>query len=226
MKIKFANFLREYRKVPLGMTFDKMHLINFLADEDNLSLLRTHISANNRDFVIYEYSFGPKDLLFVLSDRLDKEDVAGYLFIKKIGEYWQVQDVSIYPAYRGLGLGVDIYVKVIDTHYTLLSGFSLSNEAEKLWREKLPKFVNVKVFDKTENKILPFSDLPKDDVKSDVEQRYFYVASSTKELPEGLNENAGIDVDLDVRYERWLRVDKTYKFHGFRSSKYGEMGDF
>ena len=226
MRIKFSNFLREYRVAPLGAKFDKEQLINFLADKDNLELLRTHTSTDSKDFVIFEYTIGSKDKLFIMVNRVNYSDCAAYMFIKKFDNFWQVQDVSVYDEYRNLGLGTDLYVKVIDSKYDLLSGFSLSNEAEKLWRNKLTSLVNVEVYDRSKKVILALSDLWKNDVASDTEQRYFYIARSKKQLPEGLNENALVDLDLDVRYERWIVNDPTYILHGFRSSKYGNAGEF
>lgn len=226
MKIKFSSFLREYRVAPLGAKFDKSQLINFLSDRDNIELLRTHTSSSAKDFVIFEYKIGSKDILFIMANRVDYNDIVAYMFVKRLDDFWQVQDVSVYDEYRNLGLGTDLYVKVIDSKFDLVSAFSLSVEAEKLWRNKLTKLVNVRVYDKIEKLIWPFSDLSKGDFGPDVEQRYFYTAKSNKELPEGLNENALVDLDLDVRYERWISNDPTYILHGFRSSKYGDAGDF
>jgi len=163
--------------------------------------------------------------MYALVNQADDQDIAGYLILKKFHIGWQEQDVCIYADYRNKGLGIDLYVKVIQMGIQLISGCSLSNEAERMWKEKLPKYVNVNTFN-VDGSITAFSDKPTLDKMSDDEQQWFYIASSKNKVPTGLDENYSSNDGLNnLLYENWLR-NIGIKTRSYRSSKYGEEGDF
>lgn len=224
--LQFKSFLKEYRKAPLGQKFSKVAILNLLADEENVELLRTHISFDNKDFVFVEYSFDSKNKMFAIINRINCQDVAGYMVLKVIGIGWQIQDVAIYPEYRNRGLGIDLYVKVIQMGINLISGYSLSKNAEKVWLEKLPRYVNVGTYNKRSNLTSDLSDKPVLDNRSDVDQEWFFIASSKNETLTGLDENYLPDDGLfNLLYENWLR-NVGIQTQTFRSSKFGEEKEF
>lgn len=218
--------LHEYRRAPLGSQFSRETLSNFLEDEPNIELLRTHISLpGEKDLVIAKYAFDSDHLAFILFNRSDKRDIAGYIFVKKVAPYWQVLETSLFGAYRGRGLGTDLYARVVQHRYPLMSGFSLSHEAEKMWKERLPKVVQVGVLDRQTGKTQEFSDAPSMDVGSDDEQRYFYVAEHVG-LHGAVLENYSINDGLgNLKYENWLLHRSVLPFHGYRATRVGEEGD-
>lgn len=219
--------LREYRKTPLGAQFSKETLSNFLVDEDAIELLRTHISIpNEKDLVVAKYTFDSDHAVFILFNRTDTKDIAGYLFIKKFDQYWQVMETSLFAPYRNKGLGTDLYVRAIRHGYSLMNGFSLSADAEKMWKERLPKAVTVRVFDKETGRISKFSDLPTNDTGTDNQQRYFYVAEHHG-LDGALLENYSVNDGLgNLKYENWLLNKNVLPFHGYRTSRFGNENDF
>lgn len=219
----FKEFLKEYRKAPLGQKFSKASVLNLLADTDHAHILRTHVAIDGIDFVFIEYDFDSANKMFAVVNRLRNEEVAAYMIIKKFGIGWQVQDVAVYDIFRNKGLGIDLYVKILETGIKLISGCSLSNEAEKIWTTKLPKHVQVRVYNKASNEISEFSDLPKLENGSDDSQVYFYIASSDKnELSENYSADDGFN---NLLYENWIR-NVGYQMRSYRSSKYGEEGEF
>ena len=217
--------LKEYRKAPLGQELSKEIVANLIADEDNSSILRTHISVEGKDLIIHDYSFDANNRMFAVTNRLDHNEVAAYMIVKKFGIGWQVQDVAVYSKFRNLGIGIDLYVKVVRLGLNLISGYSLSNQAEKVWIEKLPKFVNVQVYNKSENLIYKFSNKPTFDNGSDLSQDWFYVASSNQKEITGLDENYTEDGLGNLLYENWI-LNRGIPIQSYRSSKFGDLNDF
>lgn len=210
-------------------SFGKADLQNFMHDEDNLECLRTHTGIPEEKAVcIFEYSMDSNHKAFIMVDRKDHNDIVGYMFIKKVKTFWQVLSVEVYKKYQGHGLGLDMYVKVIQSGYDLINGTSLSAQAENIWVDKLPKFVDIRVVNIKTSEIENLSDKPKKDNASDGDQQWFYLARSKSATLEGLAENFNpADLGWNIAYERWLLDDPTFHFPMvFRSSKYGEPGDF
>lgn len=226
--MKIAELL-EYRIAPLGQMFSKAAVINLLADESNVELLRTHIPvpSMSKDLVVAKYSFDNSNLMFSAVERQDNTDVAGYLIVKKVKEFWQVQDAAVYKSYAGLGVGMDLYVKVIQDGYKLMSGFSLSHDAEKLWTKRLPKHTKVSVLDNTTGKTEPFSDKPSHSNELDNSaQQWFYVAETVQTTCGALLENYSISNGLgNLLYENWL-LNRGYPTQSYRASRYSKDGDF
>ena len=219
----FKEFLKEYRKAPLGQKFSKAAVLNLLADTDNAHILRTHVAIDKRDFVFVEYNFDSSNKMFAVVNRVSNDEVAAYMIIKKFGIGWQVQDVAVYTEYRNKGLGIDLYVKVLESGIKLISGCSLSDEAEKIWTLKLPKHVLVNTYNKVTNEITEFSELPKLENGSDDSQVHFYIATSDKnELTENYSKDDGFN---NLLYENWVR-HIGFPTRSYRSSKYGEEGEF
>ena len=222
--VRFKDYLKEYRIAPLGSEFSKAAVENLLADEDNVELFRSHLSRNGKDFLIFEYSFDANNKLFALVNREDETDIAGYVRITlpdQSKSIWQVKDAAIYSAYRGLGLGSDLYVKIINSGRSLINDFSLSKEAENLWKNRLPKAVKVAVFNKREHKFYPLSDKPTEDkTSSNDEHEWFFIASPNSGVLEGLRENySESDGMTNLLYENWLlkrgRQIETYRAAGY-----------
>ena len=221
-KIKFREYLREYRKAPLGTEYSLLSLRNHLRDEENIEILPTSIPGENKDFIIYQYKFGPEDLLFILVNRIDLDDVVGYCFIHKVSkDLWQSKDSTIFSKYRNKGYGTILYAKLIDFGFTLINGFSLSDAMEVVWKDKLPKIVNVKVINLQTMDVEEFSDKPtKDTAFPDEKQIWFYIASThLKSVYEAIENNRGNDENLG--FERWLSGDELNFSYGFRSTNYG-----
>ena len=222
MKLSQIN---EYRKAPLGQKFSKAIVVNLIADEDSAEMLRTHVAIDGADFVIIDYSFDSSNKLFAVVNRVDYEDVAAYMIVKKTGIGWQVQDVAVYSNFRNKGVGIDLYVKLINYGFQLISGYSLSTEAEKLWLTKLVKFVNVGTYNRIKNEVYPFSNEPELDKRSDSEQEWFYIANSRNAVIAGLDENFTEDGLGNLLYENWL-LNRGTPIQSYRSSKFGDQGDF
>lgn len=229
IRMKFAEFLNEYRRAPLGGGFSKIELSDFLADEEHLEQLRTHTCIPGvMDFVIYEYAVSSTDRIFIMTDRKDRADIAGYLWLRKKGRYWLALATEVFSKYQNRGLGTDLHVKAIQAGYDLINGYSLSGQEETVWKKKLPKHVNVEVINLKNGKVEKFSDKPTSDVAiEDDDQEWFYLATSKHATLEGLAENFHRDdIQLNIRYERWLRNDPGCFNWPFMSSKYGEDGDY
>ena len=218
--------LSEYRKAPLGNEFSRETLSNFLVDEEHIELLRTHISVpSEKDLVIAKYTFDPSHLLFILYNRVDQHDIAGYLFVKKADKYWQVLETSLFANYKGRGLGTDLYGRVAQHGYPLLSGFSLSTDAEKMWKTRLPQVLKVQVIDSHTGDILKFSDKPTQDIGPDGQQRYFYVANHVGFHGAVLENYSANDGLSNLKYENWLLHRDVLPFHGYRASRVGKEGE-
>lgn len=227
IKIKFSEYLREYRKAPLGSEFSILNLRDFLRDEENLEILPTSIPGENKDFIIYQYSFGSEDLCFILVNRIDLDDVIGYCFVHRIsGDIWQSKESSIFSKYRNKGYGTILYAKIINFGFTIINGFSLSNAMENVWKEKLPKIVNVKVINLKTKEVEEFNDKPTNDKAfPDGNQEWFYIASThLKSIHEAIENNRGNSENL--AFERWLRGDDLKWSFGFRSSNFDIIDGF
>ncbi len=220
--MKIIDILSEYRIAPLGQEMSSVAIFN-LFDTDDIEILRTHVSFNDSDFVIKLLKYDSLNHLFALVNRLQPEDIAGYLRVKNVTKnIWQVEDVCIYSKYRNLGLGTNLYVKIIQTGYTLINGESLSIDAEKLWLN-LSKFVNLQVYNKKKNEIEALSNKPTLDNSFD--QEYYFIASSKMPKLEGLNENFSDSGINNFLYEQWL-LARGKQISTYRSTFYGEIGDF
>lgn len=215
--------LKEYRKAPLGAEFAASQVTSFLADEDNVELLRTHIAVDGKDFVIARYSFDAENLMFALVNRIDHKDIVGYLIVKRFDKFWQVQDSAIYRQYRGKGAGTDLYAKVIQHGYPLANGYSLSADAERLWLQRLPKIAKVSVLDKRTGNLESSSSKPSLDDVADIDQRWFFVAESSANRPGPMLENYS-DGLSNLRYENWLQ-NRGVQIQSYRSSRIGLDGD-
>jgi hypothetical protein len=149
------------------------------------------------------------------------------MIIQNVKEkYWQVLDVTIFDQYQNKGLGTDLYTIVVNSQYNLINGYSLSDQAEKVWY-KLKTLVNVRVLNIDTGKIEKFSDKPKKDISKDnSKQQWFYLATSKLNSPVDITENRDSNISNDIAYDRWLRGDPSYKMCGFRSTKFGDDGEF
>lgn len=230
-KVKFSEFLREYREAELGNSFDVVQLRNFIADEDNWELLRNHlVIPGEKDAVIFEYTFPPgNDKVFILANRKDYDDIIGYMFIKKMNvknqsNLWMLTDISIFKKYQNKGLGTQLHKVVIENKFDLINGYSLSKQARAVWENKLKTLVNMQIINIKTGQVEEYSD--KDNSISDADQEWFCLATSTHQKPTGIMEHAGISTSLNISYERWLKNDPTYKMNSYTSSYYGEEGEF
>lgn len=198
--ISFKHYLQEFRSnVPKLDYFEKDILIDWLKDA---KLLRFVLGIKNeKAIVIYEYNnFGKNDKFIILADRVDKTDIVGYAWLnnKDNFNFWQVKDIWLYEPYRGKGLGTNLYIKLAKEGYNLMNGYSLSAEAEKVWR-KLPEYVNVYTLDKETGELSDMDERPKEDKAWDNEQRYFWVTSIKDEkLKESMWHGS------DPWFEEWL----------------------
>lgn len=175
---RFKEFLNEYWRAPIGASMTPDQLKGLLSDA-KLTPLELVI-PNKKDIKSFSLIMG-SDEFIILTDRIDTDDIVGYMWLKIIDDKRQVQDVCIFNQYQNHGLAKSFYIKLVkELGYTLLNGFSLSQYAEKLWLS-LPKYVTVKVFDKQTGEISEYDDRPShDDNRDPGKQRYFWIA-----LPEG-----------------------------------------
>lgn len=178
--INFRQYIREFRSpVSLGSEFSQQQLLVMLANEE-VDILPNAIRIEGKDIIINCISVSHKDKCFVLTNREDREEVIGYLFAHNMyKDYWQTGDVCIFKKYTNQGIGTDFYVKLITSGFKLMNGFSLSAPMVKLWLEKLPKLVTVKVVNIETGEIEDFNEKPKLDTQPDMEQKWFYIAESS-----------------------------------------------
>lgn len=221
--MRFKEFLKEFRSnMPQGNPYNKEDLISWISESKLLHLQL--VIPGKKDITVYEYSsLGPEDTFIILTDRVDKEDIVGYMYLHKMNDkIWQVRDVIIFDPYKKKGLGFDLYVKLIKEGYNLINGYSLSTEVESLWR-KLHTQVNVQTYDLKNDKISEFDERPAHDNNSDdTLQTFFWLATSKDAtIKESLENKHPSHYD---RYMLWLE-GKTSIPYGFRTAKYGEEGD-
>ena len=196
-------------------------IASYISDSTQLTL---QLSILTKTVMVFQYDeFGPTDRFIILADRVKRDkDIVGYLWLKKVKpDIWQAMDVHIFQPYQRQGLGLDLYVKLIRDGYKLINGYSLSTEAEKLWR-KLPKFVTVQTWNKKTGEVTEYSEKPKaDNSLADAEHEYFWLATSNSTVKESA-ENSG--PEHSHWFELWLagsqRIPGT-----FRTAKYGTAGE-
>jgi GNAT superfamily N-acetyltransferase len=180
----FKEYLQEFRSnASQGQMVDRDQLAEWVKTATLLKFVILIRENNNteKDIAVFEYSeFGLHDKFIILTARKNRSDIVGYAWLNSSisnGVYWQVKDVALFPQYRGKGVGTNLYIKLAKEGYNLMNGYSLSKEAEKVWR-KLPKFVNVYTWDKETNELSSMDEKPKQDSKWDDDQRYFWVAQA------------------------------------------------
>lgn len=216
--------LFEFRKnVPQGAAITQDQLAAWV--KDSILLKLQFVIPNEKSITCFEYDeFGPNDKFLILTDRVNKDDIVGYMYISRVHgtEYWQVKDGNIFNPYQKRGLGLDFYVKLIKNGYKLINGFSLSTEAEKLWR-KLSQHVSVYTWDKETNTISEFDERPtSDNTLVDDNQRYFWLAETRHEHLEECENSAKSTFHW---YIKWLE-GSTSTPGGFHTTKYSKEGDF
>lgn len=216
--MNFKQYIREFRSpVPLGNEFSSHQLAIMLANEE-VEIIPNAIRTAGKDIVINCISLSSKDKCFILTDREDREEIIGYMFAHNYyKDYWQTRDVAIFSKYQNLGIGTELYIKLVKSGFNLMNGFSLSAAMVKLWMEKLPKYVKVKVLDLKTGELEEFNDKPKfdNDIK-DSDQNLFYVA-----LNEGIViENLQNDFFENMLFQQWLYGNKSPLCRGFHPAKY------
>jgi len=223
MKSTFRQFISEFRSnIPLAASFDRDTLVSFIP---NSKLLHIQFTIKGQKAItVYEYKIENKDIFFILTDRVNKSDIVGYMWIHNIkSDYWQVRDVTIFPEYQRQGLGTDLYTKMVNEGYKLVNGYSLSTEIEKVWR-KLHQFVSVNTLNLHTNEISEFDERPKeDDTANDNSQIYFWLATQKDDnLQESLTNKCPSTIHW---YLDWLQ-GSTKTPGGFGTFKFGEEGEF
>lgn len=133
------------------------------------------------------------------------DEIIAYVFIQQYDEnVWQVKGSYIYDNQnRGKGIGTELYIQIVlFDKKKLISDDQLSDSAEKLWVNSLPKSGrDVKIYDVEDKKIYTFNDIgnqtsdgtvvldPKNDNERDRkisvghldynEPRFYYLLEST-----------------------------------------------
>lgn len=215
MVLIFKQYLSEFRSnIPQSTPLEKETLIDWVKDSKQLRLVLTILSDGSnaeKSIIIFEYDgFGNKDKFIILTDRKDRTDIVGYMWLNSDlsnGKYWQVKDVTIFKPYQGKGVGTNLYLKLAREGYQLMNGYSLSREAEKVWR-KLPQTVHVFTWDKETDTLSVMDERPKEDSAWDDKQRYFWVTSMKDE---NLKESMWHSIS-DEMFNKFLNGENTPGF--------------
>ena len=214
--ISFKEYLGEYRKAPLGSEFSQFELQHFMADEDNLKQLRVISKVDNQVVFTYEYSFDNNNKVFILTAKEDLFKIFGYLFITKKGKYWQSSGTAIFDPYKRRGLGIDMYLNVINSGYQLINGNELSTSSEAVWL-KLKDLTKVNVINLKTDEIEEWSNKPSKDISSET---WFWITELKEEV------RIPSDIYEDIRYKTFLR-NKPFKYQfGIFCERYLEEGEF
>lgn len=240
-KLRFADFLQEYRSAEMTDILPQREIASFLSDTENLRLLRTHggITGDDKFSVIYyEYNLHhPRQKCYIIATRLENNPV-GYMMLDKLAnDVWQVSSTAIYKPYDGKGLGTDFYIKVIKSDgIKLVNGNSLSKAAEGVWT-KLRNAITVRIIDKSDMNVYGFDEIgkdtgnttvvlhPKDDHPIDDKlQRFFFIAES-KTLNFPMHENLSSDESKNIQYELWLQNKASINWPR-PITIYGDDGEF
>jgi len=127
----FKQYTEEFRSnMPQSNPYDIDQLADMISDSTLLHLQL--VIANEKGITVYQHDFGTDDRFIILTDRVKKRDIVGYMYIHKLkDDIWQVRDVTIFDPYKRRGLSLDLYAKLAKEGYKLINGFSLSSEIEK-----------------------------------------------------------------------------------------------
>lgn len=210
--MKFKQYLNEYRKAPMVDELSIHSLQTFMSNTKHLTLLKASSTVLGKIFVIFEYSFDKNNKVFILVDRKDNQHIAGYLFIKKVSNYWQPLGSVIYNPYKNKGLGTDLYINVVNAGYQLINGTELSNSSERVWL-KLKDLIPINVINIKTGAIEHWSDKPMNDNRPSSDQEWFWLTES-----KSINEQFYNDAVRNVQFEQWL-LGKDI-IHGFSCSRY------
>ena len=222
VKIKFKEFVSEYRNLPQGQPYSAHELSTMLYDENDLTLWRGHMASESKDYVIYEKSFDENEKFLIIVNRIDFQEVVGYMYIskeKKSKDLFRVMDVSIFPEFRNRGFASDLYFKAITIGgLNLINGFSMSSDVLRVWNGLKNKNL-VSVWNRDEDKFYTLSEHEHDvmtDITSDDNQKWFYCASSNKKI---VKENWEPNTTFGDAYEIWLRGIQPRGYAMFRFSR-------
>jgi hypothetical protein len=224
--MRFKDYLLEFRNSEQGQMLDIGVLQDFVSNSNILSILINTPEGNNtKALIVLEHKLDTNNTFIILTHRDDKQDIVGYLWLYKIiDDIWQVRDAGIYENYQNKGLGTELYIKLIQNGYKLINGFSLSDQAKKLWN-KLKSIVTVGTYNIKTSQISEYSNLPETDPNAksydDNKQIYFWIAYSN----EIIKENISTDEKLNQWYIEWLN-NKRQIPGSYRSMRYSNLGDF
>jgi hypothetical protein len=145
------------------------------------------------------------------------------MITERIKDYLKVLDVNLYKKEsQNRGIGTDLYVKLIQHGYHLMSGDSLSPQAEKLWKEKLGKHVIVQSFNVKTNEFSHDLSLPEND--NGLSQEWHFIGTFS-----GISEQQILeswDLLKQINYTRWLRGSNKTLPQSYCSEKFGQDNDF
>jgi hypothetical protein len=214
--MNFKHYIREFRSpVPLGSEFSQYQL-KIMLDNEDIDILPNAIRIEGKDIVINCISLSAKDKCFILTDRENREEIIGYLFTNNTyKDYWQTRDIAIFPKYKNLGIGTEFYIKLVKSGIKLMNGYSLSAPMVKVWTEKLPKNISVKVVNTETDAVEEFNDKPVLDKADDTDQKWFYIAES-----EICIETLRTDFFENMLFEQWLYGNTSPLCRGFHPAKY------
>jgi len=223
------DLIFEYRKAP---RFDELSLIdlgNLLAEFPNKTLLSFTIHNEiNKPLKVVKIDLSSTQVVFILITRnaniddIEPSDIYGYMITEKVKDYLKVLDVNLYKKEsQNKGIGTDFYVKLVRHGYSLMNGDSLSPQAEKLWKEKLGKFVTVQAYNIITGEMSNDLTLPEKD--SGLSQEWYFIATKNSNISEQQLIESW-DILKQLNYIRWLNgSNKTFP-RSYCSEKYGNDG--
>lgn len=220
----------EYRKAPRIDELSIIDLGNLISEFPNKTLLSFVIhNETNKSLKIIKINLSSNQIIFVLITRnaniddIDISDIYGYMLTEKVKDYLKVLDVNLYKKEsQNKGIGTDLYVKLIRHGYSLMNGDSLSPQAKKLWKEKLPKFVKIQSINIISDEISDDLSLPEKD--DGLNQEWYYIGTYS-----GISEQQILeswDLMKQLNYSRWLKGSNKVLPQSYCAEKYGNDGDF
>lgn len=224
------DLILEYRKAP---RFDELSIVdlgNLIAEFPDKALLPFVIhSESNKPLKVVKVDLSSLQVVFILITRdanitdIELNSIYGYMITEKVKNYLKVLDVSLYKKEaQNKGIGTDLYIKLVQHGYSLMNGDLLSPQAEKLWKEKLGKFVEVRAFNVNTGETSTDLTLPEKD--TGISQEWHLTASKS-----GISEQQLIeswDLLKQLNYVRWLKGSNKTLPQSYCSERYGQDGDF
>ena len=122
----------EYNKGSAGKPFSSQTLLKMRAQAE----FETHFFRDQTEIKIFRV-WNPPDVYLLLEQR---EEIIGYFWCRQQNDsILQIKFSYLVPEFRNRGIGTEAYIHLAHTAgYRLIHDTQLSDEAEKIWRNRLP----------------------------------------------------------------------------------------
>lgn len=166
------------------MNFSREKLIR-MSKMDKSHLIKLQIYKPGLFITIFECSHWERDKIFILTDRVNKEEIIGYLHLNfQDSGYWLVKSYHIFEEYENRGIGTEMFIKIIRNGYKILFDDFLKETDAKIIK-RMKDFFNIFVYFPSSNKTEDFFEFP-GILERDYGGQYIVIASNAVKKEEDL----------------------------------------